>query len=140
MQQQTHLKMFRFIDFENNSFVVTFLFSMFTIWKRFLKTRLNHVAEAFLQQRSRYLEKFIFFKKGHSQNKMKERDFKWYKFKTCLPSNLQGSRFASESVCILKLVKKSFSFFINLSPPKDLFLLKRNLYINNKSLKTHFYN
>ena len=29
--------MFRFIDFQNNSFIVTFLYSIITIWKRFLR-------------------------------------------------------------------------------------------------------
>ena len=41
--------MFRLIDLQNNSFAVTFLYSMFTIWKRFLKAYLNFVPEAFLR-------------------------------------------------------------------------------------------
>ena len=39
--------MFRFIDIQNNSFIVTILYNMFTIWKRFLQRRLNHVPECF---------------------------------------------------------------------------------------------
>ena len=29
------------LTFQNNSFIVTFLYSIFTIWKRFLQTRLT---------------------------------------------------------------------------------------------------
>ena len=39
--QQVYLSLFRFIDFQNNSFIVTFLYSIITIWKRFLNTRLT---------------------------------------------------------------------------------------------------
>ena len=33
--------MFRFTDFQNNSFIVTFLYSVFAISERFLQTRLT---------------------------------------------------------------------------------------------------
>ena len=40
--------MFRFVVFQSNSFIVTFLYCMLTIWKRFLQTDLNHLPEVFL--------------------------------------------------------------------------------------------
>ena len=37
--------MFRIVDFQYNCFIAIFLYSMFTIWKKFLQTCLNHVPE-----------------------------------------------------------------------------------------------
>ena len=44
-----NINVFRLINFQNNSFIATFLYSTFTIWKRFWQPRLNHVSEVFLR-------------------------------------------------------------------------------------------
>ena len=99
----------RFIDFQNNLFIVTVLYSMVTIWKRFLQTRLNHWYS--YDKIQDIWKSSLFSKKATLTIKWKNR-----------------------SICILIIVNKFFSFFINLSPSKDLFLLKRNLSLRNKVL------
>ena len=47
--QQTYLNVFGFINFQNNYFIVLFLHSIFTNWKRFLQTRLNREPEVLLR-------------------------------------------------------------------------------------------
>ena len=54
--------MLRFIEFKKNSFIVTFLYSMFTIFKRVLQTRLTCTRDV-PTIKVKILGKVYFFKK-----------------------------------------------------------------------------
>ena len=63
--------MFRFIDFQNYSFIVTFLNPMFTFVKRFCRYVL------IMYQRRFYDKGEIIWRKNYAHHKMKKIDFKW---------------------------------------------------------------
>ena len=61
--QQTYINMLRSTDFQNNCFIVTFLYAMFTIWKRFFQTRLNNVPETSYDKSQDIWKSSLFSKK-----------------------------------------------------------------------------